>query len=92
MAACGYTAAVLGSMMGNRIDHLVDRLFWGREVVLCEECARELPAHDAVWRGLHAYCSTEHEAADALEAAAIGPPHAATYVPSPRTHQNARSW
>jgi len=59
--------------MGNHIRRWVDRSIWGKSVVRCEECGRELPAHEAVWRGRHAFCSIEHEAADAAEGSSAAP-------------------
>ncbi|BDV29773.1 hypothetical protein Microterr_04330 [Microbacterium terricola] len=41
-----------------------DRAVWGAGHVTCEECGAALPAHAAVWRGTHPYCSPLHEMQD----------------------------
>ena len=41
-----------------------NRALYGRAIVACEECGTTLPAHLATWRGLHAYCSAEHDDRD----------------------------
>ena len=59
--------------MANGIRRWIDRMYWGKDNVACEECGRTVPAHEAIWRGRHPYCSIEHEAADAAEAASSAP-------------------
>jgi len=59
--------------MGNHIRRWIDRSIWGKSVVRCEECGQFSPAHEAVWRGRHAFCSIEHEAADAAEGSSAAP-------------------
>ena len=48
----------------HAIRAAVDRALYGRSTVDCEECGVSLPAHLAIWRGLHPYCSTDHEHRD----------------------------
>lgn len=68
--------------MGNRITRWIDRAFWGKSDVQCQECGITVAAGDAVWRGARPYCSIEHEAADAEDASFAAPGESEWSVPA----------